>query len=213
LAKETKVPVSTLAGAGGNLNYIEQELGLDPEAASIFVELHRVSYLMEQNDNGTFTLEKDDLYRSIFEAEKSVDTLLRGGSCTARTVNSVLSNSGCCVIAANIYVYRSLRRIPLTSTLYDYMVRLLKQDIENVADTVRQVFPREVLFWVFFVGGSAAKGRREESYFKQQLAVSRQDLLIATWEVAKFVLKKFAWVEGWNEEVDAELFNGLIQVE
>jgi hypothetical protein len=93
------------------------------------------------------------------------------------------------------------------------MVRLLKQDIENVADTVRQVFPREVLFWVFFVGRSVAKGRREESYFEQQLAVSRQDLLIATWEVAKFVLKKFAWVEGWNEEVDAELFNGLMQVE
>ena len=204
-----RVPVSNLIRAGGNLNYIQRELGLDPEASSMFAELHCVSYLVEQNDNGTFTLEKHHLHRSIYEAEKSVDTLLRGGSCTARTINSVPLNSGCCVIAAYIYVYRSLRRIPLTSTLYDSMVRLLKQDIENVAGTVRQIFPREVLFWVFFVGASAAEGRREESYFKQQLAVSRQALLITTWEVGKFVLKKIAWVEGWNEEVDAELFNGL----
>jgi hypothetical protein len=204
-----KVPVSTSTGAGGNLNYIEQELGLDPEASSMFVELHGVSYLMEQYDNGTFTLEKKDLHRSIYEAEKSVDMLLRGGPCTARIVKGMLSNSGCCVIAAYIYVYRSLRRIPLTSTLYDDMVKILKQDIESVASTVRQIFPREMLFWIFFVGASAAKGRPEESYFKMQLGVSRQALLITTWEVAKFVLKKFAWVEGWNEEMDAELFNGL----
>jgi hypothetical protein len=204
--------VSTSIGAGGNLSYIEKELGLDPELSSMFVELHCVSYLVEQNDNGTFSLEKEDLHRSIYEAEKSVDTLLRGGSCTARTINGVLLNSGCCVIAAYIYVYRSLRRIPLTSTLYDYMVRLLKQDIESVAGTVRQIYPREVLLWIFFIGVSAGQGRREESYFKQELAASRQALMITTWEVAKFVLKKFAWVEGWNEEADKEMFNGLTRL-
>jgi len=199
--------------AGGNLNYIQKELGLDPEVSSMFMELHYVSYLMEQNDSGTLTLEKADLHRSIFEAEKSVDMLVRGGQYAARTINGVPSNSASCVIAAYIFVYRSLRRIPFASTLYDYMVRLLKEDIENVAGTVRQVFPSEVLFWIFFVGASAGKDRPEESYFKKQLAVSQQALMINTWEVAKFVLKKFAWVEGWNEEFDRELFNGLKEVE
>jgi hypothetical protein len=210
---ETEAPAPALASTGRNLNYIKQELGLDPEVSSMFVELHCVSYLVEQDDNGTFTLEKADLHRSIYEAEKSVDTLLRGGQYEARTVHGVVSNSGCCIIAAYIYVYRSLRRIPLASTLYDYMVRLLRQDIESVADTVRQLFPMEVLFWVFFVGASAGKGRPEEFYFKHELMVSRQALMINTWEVAKFVLKKFAWVEGRNEEGDKDLFNGLISQE
>jgi hypothetical protein len=203
-----KVPVSTSIDAGRTFEYIEKELGLDPEVASMFVELHCISYLVEQNDNGTLALEKRDLHRSIYEAEKSVDTLMRGGY-EARTVNGVQSHSGCCCLAAYLYVYRSLRRLPFSSTVYDYMVGLLKQDIESVAGTIRQVFPREVLFWIFFVGASTGKGRPEESYFKQELAVSRQALRITTWEVAKFVLKKFAWVEGWNEEVDEELFNGL----
>lgn len=211
--KEKKAFASTLASSGRNLNYIKQELGLDPEVSSMFVELHCVSYLVEENEKGTYTLEKADLHRSIYEAEESVDTLLRGGQYEARTVHGVASNSGCCVIAAYIYVYRFLRRIPLASTLYDYMVRLLRQDMESDADTVRKVFPREVLFWVFFIGASAGKGRPEELYFKHELAVSRQALMINTWEVAKFVLKKFAWVEGWNEEDDADLFNGLLRQE
>lgn len=211
--KEMKVPVSTATVAGGNLDYIEKELGLDSEISSMFVELHCVSYLMEQNDNGTLQLEKVDLHRSIYETENSVDTLMRVGVYDARTVNGVQTNSGCCTIAAYIYVYRSLRRIPYSSTLYDYMVRILKEDIDNVSGTVREVFPKEVLFWVFFVGASAGKGRPEESYFRKVLAVSRQVLSITTWEVAKFVLKKFAWVEGWNEEVDKELFNGLQELD
>ncbi|KAE9374620.1 hypothetical protein N431DRAFT_543892 [Stipitochalara longipes BDJ] len=211
--KEIKIPVSSSTSAEEHLRYIEQELCLDPEVSSMFVALHCVSFLVEQNDNGALTLEKADLHRSIYDVEKSVDTLMRGGQYEARTVRGVQSNSGCCLIAADIYVYRSLRRIPLTSTLYDYMVRLLKEDIENVASTIRQVFPREVLFWVFFVGAAAAKERPEEAFFQQALAVSRQALMINTWEVAKFVLKKFAWVEGWNEQIDEELFNRLMQME
>lgn len=62
---------------------------------------------------------------------------------------------------------------------------------------------------MYFVGASVAKGRPQFSSFQRALAVSRQALMINTWEVAKFVLKKFAWVEGWNEQADEELFNGL----
>jgi hypothetical protein len=93
--------------------------------------------------------------------------------------------------------------------VYDYLVHLLKQDFGNVARTYRQVFPRGVLFWIFFVAASSAEGRPEEWFFRQELAVSRQALRISTWEVAKFVLKKFAWVEGWNEIADEALFNGV----
>ena len=209
--KEMKVAVSTSTHAGGNLGYIEKELGVDPEISSMFVELHCVSYLMEQNDNGTYALAKTDLHRSIYDAEKSVDELLRGGNYEARTVHGVQSNSGCCAISASIYVYRSLRRIPFSSTVYDYLVHLLKQDFEKVevARTYRQVFPRELLFWIFFVAASSGQGRPEESFFKKELLVSRQALRISTWEVAKFVLKKFAWVEGWNESMDEALFNSL----
>jgi hypothetical protein len=166
--KEMKVPVSTSIDARQTLNYIEKELGLDSEVSSMFVELHCVSYLVEQNDNGTLALEKADLHRSIYEAEKLVDSLMRVGRYEARTVHGSQSNSVCCLIAAYIYVYRSLRRIPFSSTAYDYMVGLLKEDVEKVAGTIRQVFPREVLFWVFFVGASTGKGRSEEVYFKRE---------------------------------------------
>jgi hypothetical protein len=176
----------------------------------MFGTLHRVSFLVEQNDSGALELKKADIHRSIYEVERSVDTLMRAGQYEARTVKGVPSNSACCIIAANIYVYRYLRRIPSTSTLYDYMVGLLRQDMESVASTVRQVFPREVLFWVYFVGTSASKGRPEEAYFQRELVVSRQVLMVKTWEVAKFVLKKFAWVEGWNEAVDEELFRAAL---
>jgi hypothetical protein len=207
--KERKVSLSTSTSGGGDLSYFEKEFGLDADVSRVFVDIHRVSYLMEENDSGTLKDEKDVLKRSIYEAETAVDKLLRGGQYGAGINKDVESKSGCCIVAAYIYVYHFLRRIPYTSTIYDYLVMLLKEDIVNFADTIRQDFVREVLFWVFFVGASAGKGRPEESWFRKELAVSRQSLRISTWEVAKFVLKKVAWVEDWNEEVDAELFNGL----
>ncbi|PMD43504.1 hypothetical protein L207DRAFT_299209 [Hyaloscypha variabilis F] len=207
---QRKVPISSATGVEAHVRYIEQELGLDHEVSNMFGTLHRVSFLVEQNDSGALELEKADIHRSIYEVERSVDTLMRAGQYEARTVKGVPSNSACCIIAANIYVYRYLRRIPSTSTLYDYMVGLLRQDMESVASTVRRVFPREVLFWVYFVGTSASKGRPEEAYFQRELVVSRQVLMVKTWEVAKFVLKKFAWVEGWNEAVDEELFRAAL---
>lgn len=112
----------------------------------MFVALHCVSYLVEQNDGGALALEKADLHHSIYEVEKSVDTLMRSGNYEARTVKGEQSHSGCCVIAADIYVYRSLRRFPFTSSLYDYMVQLLKEEVDKIADTLKQVFPRG-RFW------------------------------------------------------------------
>jgi hypothetical protein len=205
------MPVSTSYStvSDGGLEYFEQEVGLDVEISMMFVNLRRVSHLMEENDNGTLKIEKAELRRAIVDTEMAVDKLLRGGRYDLRTVKGIHSNSGCCVIAGCLYVYYFLRRIPVTSALYNYMVRLLKEDFENVAGTFRQVFPKEVLFWVLFVGAASATCREEEAWFKKELAMTRQGLSITTWEVAKFILKKFAWVEDWYEDVVKELFNSL----
>jgi hypothetical protein len=206
-----KVPVSTSISADGDggLEYFEREIGLDVEISMMFVDLRRVSHLMEENDNGTLKIDKSELRRAIVDAEMAVDKLVRGGRYDLRTVKGVHSNSGCCILAGCLYVYYFLRRIPATSALYDYMVRLLKEDFETVAGTFRQVFPKEVLFWILFVGALSAMCREEEAWFKKELAMTRHALSIATWEVAKFILKKFAWVEDGFEDVAKKLFNSL----
>lgn len=48
------MPVSTAIDAGGNLNYIEKELGLDSEISSMFVELHCVSCMCLEGIHSQF---------------------------------------------------------------------------------------------------------------------------------------------------------------
>jgi hypothetical protein len=48
------VPVSTATDAGGNLDYIEKELGLDSEISSMFVELHCVSCMCLERTHSKF---------------------------------------------------------------------------------------------------------------------------------------------------------------
>jgi hypothetical protein len=60
-----KVPVSTATDAGGNLNYIEKELGLDSEISSMFVELHCVSCMCLERTHSQFCVVYWFFFRSM----------------------------------------------------------------------------------------------------------------------------------------------------
>jgi hypothetical protein len=102
---------------------------------------------MEQNDNGTLQLEKVDLLRSIYETENSVDTLMRVGVYEARTVHGVQTNSGCCTIAAYIYVPFSAQ-----DSIFQHIVRLHGADIEGGYRKCFWYHPRSVSEGGFVLG-------------------------------------------------------------
>lgn len=116
--------------------------------------------------------------------------------------------SGLCIQAGYAYLHLFLRRDELIGTSFDYFANLLKDELEIFQHTGEK-FPPELWFWIMFVGASAAIGRPESLWFMAELQLSRDKLMLGSWFQAKGRLKKFAWVDGWNEVAHVDLWNQL----
>lgn len=180
-----------------------RDLGLHKYLVKMFMDLHRLSSLMANCDKGILTDE-------IAEVEKYIDTMLRGGNYgDQNAINGSAAENAFIILSSYIYLYLSLRRIEVSSRIYDWMVDLLREALGKVAHTMRKDFPPELLFWVLWVGASASLRRRELDWFKKELRVSKEILGLKVWPDARTILTKFAWVEGWNEATDEELWHQL----
>ncbi|KAH9221005.1 hypothetical protein DL95DRAFT_476803 [Leptodontidium sp. 2 PMI_412] len=112
------------------------------------------------------------------------------------------------IFAGYAYLHLFLRRDELIGTSFDYFANLLKDELEIFQHTGEK-FPPELWFWIMFVGASAAIGRPESLWFMAELQLSRDKLMLGSWFQAKGRLKKFAWVDGWNEVAHVDLWNQL----
>lgn len=187
-----------------------KEVGLDAPLIKMFVNLHWLSSLMANNDLNVGATYNDVLTCNITETEKYIDSMLRGGQYSNyKSMKVVVVGKAFVVPAGYIYLYLHLRRIELSSRLYDRMVTLLREDLRNVEHAMRAICPPELLFWVFFVGVCASVGRLESDWFQKELRVSRVTLGLTSWIDARSVLMKFAWVETWNELVNERLWHEL----
>jgi hypothetical protein len=194
-----------------NSEFIEEVIGLDPEMVKMFSDLHWLSYLVALHDKGTLVMPSSTLNHSISECENFVDTVMRAGRYSDRTVKGVSSESGCCVIAGYIYVYLFLRRIPSSSRIFSYMLALMKQEWKRAGAFIREIFPPGLLLWVLFVG-RCASSEQLESWFKEELVLSKDVLNLESWMEARGVLEQFAWV-GRREETYEAFWDELVEFE
>lgn len=109
---------------------------------------------------------------------------------------SVSATSKVFHIAGFVYVYLALREIPTEVVIYNKMVSRLRSVLESLDQT--QSFgglETGLLLWVLVVGGAAALGRPERSWFVTLFTRLRQVLQLKSWVEAKGMLKEYAWVE------------------
>lgn len=187
-----------------------KEVGLDSPLVKMFMTLHWLSSMMANNDRDAGVTDNDVLACNITEAEKYIGTMLRGGQYSSyKSLKGVVVGNAFVVLAGYTYLYLHLRRIEISSRLYDWMVSLLSEDLRNVEHEMRVICPPELLFWVLFVGACASVGRLESQWFKKELRVSRVTLGLTSWIDARSILMKFTWVESWNEPMNERLWHEL----
>jgi hypothetical protein len=185
---------------------------------------HDLQYLSEQvtaNDRRALAGDPFELMESICAVEKNIDLLIhdriekvdtRGHHVEFSTAVLKKGNTtpvGACARSATVFLYLFLRRIPIHSPVFDWMVELLQQDFERTEEYIRHLYPPALLFWILFVAGTASLGRPERAWFRCKLAKCRERLKINIWNEAKEVLEKLAWLETPGESLGGSLWEEL----
>ena len=185
---------------------------------------HDLQYLCEQataNDRCAIVGDQFELVNSICRTEKNIDSLIHERIERVDTsehhiefANTVLEKGntttvGACARSATIFVYLFLRRIPIQSPVFDWMIDLLQQDFERTEHCIQQMYSPELLFWILFVAGTASLGRPKRVWFRSELAKNLGYLELNSWSAAKQVLEKLAWLETSGESLGRSLWEEL----
>jgi hypothetical protein len=94
-------------------------------------------------------------------------------------------------ISGSLYLYMVVRKLPLRSPTYEYVVQRLKNALSHTEifdDNGR--YPPFMLLWILFIGGIASYGRAQREWFRVSLATCRRILALGTWEDALQILEK-----------------------
>lgn len=142
--------------------------------------------------------------RAINQTEAIIDELMRN-----RQSSVLPSRSGICIQAGYVYLHLFLRRDELRGTSFDCFANQLKEELEKFQDAWRETFPPEFLFWLLFVGATAAIGRPESQWFMEDLYLSRERLMLKSWGEAKKWLGGVAWIDRWNESAHMDIWTHL----
>lgn len=187
----------------------------------MFHDLQYLSAQVAAYESGVVIDDPFELRDSMCSTEKLIDSLIHERIERIDTSNHhidfaapVLEKGhavpvGACCRSAVIYVYLFLRRIPIHSPVFDWMVDMIQQDFERTESYIREVYPPELLFWLLFVAGTASLGRSERSWFRIKLAKYRNFLKLDSWRAATEVLEKMAWLETPGETLGQSLWEEL----
>lgn len=112
--------------------------------------------------------------------------------------------NGACRNAAFIYIYVALREVPLGGHLYSTFVGRLRSALDGTGFMLvwSNTHPT-MLLWVLVIGGMAAIGRPERSWFVSQLVGVCMILKLQSLQGMKRILRDITWVEG--------LYDGLMK--
>ena len=179
----------------------------DREVAQMFHDLQYLSEQVAANDRAALAGDLVGLIENICTAEKNIAVLMhdriekvdirehRVEFAAAVLKKGSTTPTGACARSGSIFVYMFLRRIPIHSPIFDWMVVLLQQDFERTEEIMRRLYPPELLLWILFIAGTASLGRPGRSGFRFKLIKCRSELNINSWNAAKLMLRKLAWLE------------------
>ena len=97
--------------------------------------------------------------------------------------------------SALLFVYLVLRELPTTSSILDNFVTRLKTALSYLkVEKFWRESPHGFLLWVLFIGGWAAEGRSDRSWYSTQLAWLSMRMKVEMWEHAKSLLNEYAFM-------------------
>ena len=187
----------------------------------MFYDLQYLSEQVAANDSGALVGDPFELMDSICVTEKHIDSLIherieRVDTCEHHIEFAAIvlgkGNTipvGACARSATIYVYLFLRRIPIHSPVFDWMVDTVQQDFERTEASIRHIYPPVLLFWILFVAGTASLGKPQRSWFRSKLAKYRGFLKLNSWKAAKEVLETLVWLDTPGESLGGSLWEEL----
>jgi hypothetical protein len=186
----------------------------DLQTVEMFRNLHYLSGQVTVSMSRNNVQDDAKLMENISKAEQYVELLIHHGGGKTGTIglssdNSSGTNVQSSALAGVIYVYLFLQDIPVDSPVFDWMVALLKEGFQWDESVIGQTYPAEVLFWILFVGRAAAVGRDERYWFCARLDMARRELMLNSWEEARGVLRRLAWIEGPEDSEFKELWEEL----
>jgi hypothetical protein len=177
----------------------------------MFKDLQYLSANIAASDNGMPMIDGSELADTICSAENHINSLIYERIERVDTnehnpefASLVLGHGNIipvmsCALSGSIYIYLFIRRIPIQSSVFDWVVDLFQQDFERTEAAILMLYPPEQLWWMLFVAGTASLGRRDRSWILRKLNLGRDILRLNGWREAKEVLKKVAWVENAGE--------------
>ena len=177
----------------------------------MFKDLQYLSAKIADSDSGILMIDGSELADTICSTEKYIDSLIHQriervdtnehnpefASLVLEYGNTIPVRS--CALSGCIYVYLFVRRIPIQSSIFDWMVDIFQQDFERTEAAIRMLYSPEQLWWMLFVVGTASLGRRERSWILRKLNLGRDILGLNGWREAKEILERVAWVESTGE--------------
>jgi hypothetical protein len=195
--------------------------GVEWEISQMFHDLQYLSAQVTAYDSGVLIGDPFELRDSLCSTEKFIDSLIHERIEKIDTSEhhiefaapvlekGIVAPVGACGRSAVIYVYLFLRRIPIHSPVFDWMVDMTRQDFERTEGYLRHVYPPELLFWLLFVAGTASLGRSDRSWFRMKLVKYRSFLKLNSWRAAAEVLEMLAWLETPGESLGRSLWEEL----
>lgn len=121
-------------------------------------------------------------------------------------------------IAGNIFLCRYLRELPLSNTVFDYLLDCLSRALDEPDKERNPIwYPPRFLHWLLFVGSTTAEGRTQRKWFRAQIPVVQVQLGLEKWDDTLRILSMFPFVRGcyipyqalWKESGHASKASGV----
>jgi hypothetical protein len=194
---------------------------MDWDTTKMFRDLQYLSGQVLATNNRTLALDKSKIIDRICTTENHIDSLIHERIERVDVNNHhrdfaflVLLHGNpipvrSCAISGSIFIYLFLRRIPILSPVFDWMVGLMQQDFERTEASILATYRPEIIFWMLYIAGLASLGRRQRLWFRGKLARCRMVLKLNCWREAKNILEKLAWAETLGESSGKALWQEL----
>ncbi|KIM95881.1 hypothetical protein OIDMADRAFT_58972 [Oidiodendron maius Zn] len=106
-----------------------------------------------------------------------------------------------------LFVYLVLRGIPTTSSILGNFITRLRTALSFLKrENNWQEIPHGFLLWMLFIGGWAAEGRQDRSWYSDHIAWLGTQMKLEFWEQAKNVISEYAYVDSICERPGRKLW-------
>jgi hypothetical protein len=191
----------------------EDSIQLFPWVGEMFDELNNLSILVGNVHDVPPQIapgDKTSLAQKLDAAERRIHSLMHSEFSDDSDLGGSSYRWRAYPLAGNIFLYLYLRHVPLSSTIFNYVVPNLQQaliETGGIDDT--GIFPADALFWMLVMGGVAAVDRVQWQWFRLNITKSSRLMGLNSWHDARKILLQFPFTGGLCESKCQSLWDEL----